>query len=76
MPPCGSPHLEHPSHAFTQSAKKQHLKQHAPMHGVPILVPNRATTTKNPLRTGAPLCSEMQGYVENEHHSAAKPRVA
>ena len=46
MPPCGSPHLEHPSHAFTQSAKKQHLKQHAPMHGVPILVPSGATTIK------------------------------
>ena len=46
MSPCASPHFEHPSHVFTQSNKKEHFKQHAPMHGVPILVPNGATTIK------------------------------
>ena len=73
---CGGTHSDHPSHSFAKITQKQHFKQPAPMHGVPILVPNRATTTNNPLRCGVPLCSETQGYVENEHHSAAKPWVA
>ena len=46
MSPCGKPHFEHPSHVFTQSNEKLHFKQHAPMHRVPIVVPNGATTIK------------------------------